>query len=523
MEYSFAATNDCEVPKSTTRLRLDSFSNLPPSQVHLTPAGGVLPSPTTTTKPSSPTTATTPSRAETASSTATTAPSLPTTTIKTLSPSTTTTTTATQPPTTTATTTTVPNPTPAPLLPPSLQPSPPTVPQESPTSSQAITVLEATETTVPQAAATTVPQESPTTASQATATTIPQVAATTVPRAKATTVPPAAGTTAPQATTATTVSQVSPQNLPNIGSSYVSAILQCLNSIRELSNYFVYSYYVRDLKQDNLRNIEVVESLVHVFSALRHSEPATVVVREFTSILGKYDHQFQGRKQQDAHDFLCVVLACLHDALSMIFHGEQEFRIVCPRSQRIISCTREPFVSLSLAVNMTRNWSLQDLLRNHFRMQGVEWQCEVCKREHLCYKYTFIVVLPVVLIIHLSRYEHLALQGRKNLVEYPEKDLLVNSYPSVDTFRTTTYNLVSACYHVGTTTSGHYSASCLSKDDQVWYLYQDDQVVRQGGRHHRAAHAAHILFYYAKCETDPRPNPRQWDKSMVPGPALSRH
>ncbi|KAG7162874.1 Ubiquitin carboxyl-terminal hydrolase 8-like 7 [Homarus americanus] len=277
-----------------------------------------------------------------------------------------------------------------------------------------------------------------------------------------------------------------PSGLKNIGNTcYINSVLQCLFNVYDFSYHFIYMGYKQDLNRENKLNAEVVDVIAQIFQALHNKTPTDTYLRKFKDVLCKCDEQFVGSGQQDAHDLLTVVLTCLHEALttvqdpandssisivSDIFHGLQESTIVCPKTGSVISRTRETFNSISLPVDMLKDWSLEELIKKHFEDQRIEWECVDCGTLHPCNHTTILVTLPIILIIHLSKIAN--------------------------------YNLVGVCHHRGTANAGHYFALCKKWDDNNWYLYDDSYVSQLRSQHH-APDTAHILFYKAMTESYP--------------------
>ncbi|XP_042232940.1 ubiquitin carboxyl-terminal hydrolase 15-like [Homarus americanus] len=309
-----------------------------------------------------------------------------------------------------------------------------------------------------------------------------------------------------------------PSGLKNIGNTcYINSVLQCLFNVYDFSYHFIYMGYKQDLNRENKLNAEVVDVIAQIFQALHNKTPTDTYLRKFKDVLCKCDEQFVGSGQQDAHDLLTVVLTCLHEALttvqdpandssisivSDIFHGLQESTIVCPKTGSVISRTRETFNSISLPVDMLKDWSLEELIKKHFEDQRIEWECVDCGTLHPCNHTTILVTLPIILIIHLSKYTKRSVRGQKNLVHYPVEGLRIKRRPTHDTVRIANYNLVGVCHHRGTANAGHYFALCKKWDDNNWYLYDDSYVSQLRSQHH-APDTAHILFYKAMTESYP--------------------
>ncbi|XP_071523754.1 uncharacterized protein [Panulirus ornatus] len=160
----------------------------------------------------------------------------------------------------------------------------------------------------------------------------------------------------------------------------------------------------------------------------------------------------------------CGVEREVESLVSRTVVGIQQSTIVCPALGAILCRTHERFTNLTLAVNLTGEVHLEEVLASHYRVQEILWPCQSCGKDHICHQQTRIISLPHVLIIHLSR-------GCR-------------------------YTLYGVCNHRGTSSSGHYTAICRRLEphrQHGWFLYDDDFV--KVTPHCHRPYETHILFY----------------------------
>ncbi|XP_067672769.1 ubiquitin carboxyl-terminal hydrolase 43-like [Haliotis asinina] len=102
---------------------------------------------------------------------------------------------------------------------------------------------------------------------------------------------------------------------------FMNAILQCLGNTDSFVEYFVDGVVKEDLR--NLRNIrkgaikaDVTEHLAVLLKCLWSNRYSAEVSRDFKSIVGKANHQYEGSSQHDAQEFLLWLLDRLHEDLN---------------------------------------------------------------------------------------------------------------------------------------------------------------------------------------------------------------
>lgn len=135
-------------------------------------------------------------------------------------------------------------------------------------------------------------------------------------------------------------------------------------------------------------------------------------------------HALAGYEQQDAHEFLIALLDGLHShcvtggrsslasgrdcdcVVHRTFQGLMRSDLVCLGCSSL-SVTRETFVDVSLEVLPGLESSLYDCLDRFTSLEDIGLvTCEVCSASRPFSKQLSLDLLPVVLCIHLKRFEH---------------------------------------------------------------------------------------------------------------------
>ncbi|THH17441.1 hypothetical protein EW146_g3362 [Bondarzewia mesenterica] len=246
----------------------------------------------------------------------------------------------------------------------------------------------------------------------------------------------------------------------------------------------------------------------------------------------------------------------LHKPLSLVSHereaeleklpqqiaSEQEWQLYCRRNDSLIvdyfqgqfrnrlecltchktSTTYNSFMYLSLPVptNKIHKVSLQQCLDAFVKEEVMEksdaWNCPHCKTLRKATKQLSLSRLPPVLLIHLKRFSFKGPFTDKieKTVDFPLKGLDLTNYmpsplpPGVDRGRMGSqflsaddprlqippyrYDLYAVTNHVGTLSSGHYTAFIASRGG---WLYCDDSRITQADAKEIVGKPAYVLYY----------------------------
>lgn len=174
----------------------------------------------------------------------------------------------------------------------------------------------------------------------------------------------------------------------------------------------------------------------------------------------------------------------LPNPVSKIFKGKQRSEV---RVKHSVSNTDQPFINLKLYIE---DQSIKTILDALLRMNAAENVTATEKPKStsqnagpIKYQQTFIHKLPCILVMHLIRFKSAGNSWAKNgkHVDYPlelEIPTAVLSKPArVEYANTRKYKLVAVVYHHGADKdSGHYSVDVRRQDDESWLRINDTKV-----------------------------------------------
>ncbi|RWS05382.1 ubiquitin carboxyl-terminal hydrolase 8-like protein [Dinothrombium tinctorium] len=333
--------------------------------------------------------------------------------------------------------------------------------------------------------------------------------------------------------------------LRNLGNTcFMNSVIQCLSSTIDLAVYFTQELYMPDINQKSKfgSNGEIAEELAILIKQMWTCQYKSLSPKDFKKKIGLHMPVFVGNDQQDAHEFLVMLLEKLHadlnrknyqskpfeikddvathiamnsfwkhhvstneSIISELFEGLLLSTLTCnhcgktSNSFEVFSC-----LSLPIPTNFGNRCKLEDCLKlfsEPERMSGeAGWDCPICKVKRDAMKKIVICRLPRVLLIHLKRfsYEGMWRQKLQTSIEFPLSDLNLKNYRYVNqndvTQQSLTYDLYAVVNHYGTLEGGHYVAYCKHASTKRWYKFDDHEVTELSAADVKTQ-AAYILFY----------------------------
>ena len=276
--------------------------------------------------------------------------------------------------------------------------------------------------------------------------------------------------------------------LHNFGNTcYMNSTLQALSATTPLSMFFMDDGYKAHLQPGNLVGSQTISLPDHFANLLRNLWKGDVdVVRPstFRNVIRRLQSDFNNDQQQDAKEFLDIVLGYLHDDmnanhkrsilreltpkeeaarealpkflvaktewsryihrdlsfLTNLLVGQSASRLVC-LTCNFTSTTWEYFNSLSVEIPLDkRDWSngrgptIDDCIRSYCREETLtrdeRWKCPHCNKERDAKKQLTITRAPQHLIIHLKRHANRGARSAKIslAVDFPLTDLDLGPY-----------------------------------------------------------------------------------------------
>ncbi|XP_030379447.1 ubiquitin carboxyl-terminal hydrolase 15-like [Scaptodrosophila lebanonensis] len=325
--------------------------------------------------------------------------------------------------------------------------------------------------------------------------------------------------------------------LRNLGNTcYMNSILQCLSNTTPLVEYCTSDRFKSHINSDNQTKGQVIEEVAAILKKLWTAKFKSVACNDLWHIVGQFGESFRGSAQQDAHEFLTLLIdflqsdvqtmlvdprtdrmitpaktawneftKCKESFILQLFYGQLKSTIKC-RVCATDSRRYEVFSSLSLDLPPNADvCDLKECLDMYFGSGGVEgWNCPGCRKKCDAFKKLDVSVLPPVLVIQIKRFWPSPQAGggyekKKTLVHFPLEDLDMQPYVAPLEFELRPdipkkYRLYGVSNHFGSIGSGHYKALCKSPVYDSWFQF-NDQIVEAVDMSAVVSRAAYILFY----------------------------
>ena len=109
--------------------------------------------------------------------------------------------------------------------------------------------------------------------------------------------------------------------LVNLGNTcYMNSSLQCLRSIKELTQYFLNYFDEKQLNKNNMMGTEgfLAQAFANYLYKMNHSKQNYLELKSFKYAIGIVDDRFAGTDQQDSHEFLTFLLDSIHEDLNKV-------------------------------------------------------------------------------------------------------------------------------------------------------------------------------------------------------------
>lgn len=325
--------------------------------------------------------------------------------------------------------------------------------------------------------------------------------------------------------------------LKNIGNTcFLNSVIQCLSNTKPLMEYITSKEYLSDIKSESRGDL--MRAFGALLEELWKGNGKVINTIQFKNQMQHCYSRFEGYLQHDAQEFLCCLLEGLHRDINRVLDkpkrlpeisddlsdeekaAESWKRYLRSDNSKIVdifvgslkstlkctvcgycSTTFEVFWDLPLPLPRTNDGKLTlfqclDLFTNEEILDGNELPiCSKCKCRRKCTKRFLIHKFPEVLVLYLERFSQNNFFRKISIpVEFPVYGLDLSSYASQPQTKPKVYNLYAVANHMGTTTSGHYTAYCKHPYSSLWHQYNDSLVSPQS-EGSLISGEAYILFY----------------------------
>lgn len=325
----------------------------------------------------------------------------------------------------------------------------------------------------------------------------------------------------------TAAPSISPKRcgLINLGNTcYMNSALQSILHLKLLFQYVLSPRYSTEIIEDDKGIAKEFATLVKDFCT-DSNQPKNP--HNFRLSLVKIYSYFSEFVQHDAHEVLVAILDGIHEDVAKdpsleepftprtenirkrypgtkkskieeLFGGVFYNSITCPRCKTICD-VYDPFtiVSLPIKEGSFQEVDLEDCFKSFMDPEVLDdsnkWYCSQCDEPVCATKTIGIEKCGPILILHLKRfcYDGMKVNKIDTNIKYPTKLNLSNKSKEVPKGE---YHLVSAIYHSGSSSAGHYTAACYDSNEDTWFLYNDD-VVKQIPKDDVITKTAYILIY----------------------------
>ena len=179
--------------------------------------------------------------------------------------------------------------------------------------------------------------------------------------------------------------------LRNLGNTcYMNSALQCLSNTFDLTKYFLFKYFANDINTGNKlgSNGSLANEYYNLIETLWRGKEPVIAPVNFIETFQKAKSQFQGYRQQDAQEFMSILLDQLHEDLNRITNK--------PYIELLEKQPEEDDITAS-----KRWWDLHkkredsiiiDLFNGQLKS---ETTCQVCHKSSITYDPFMFLCLPL--------------------------------------------------------------------------------------------------------------------------------
>jgi ubiquitin carboxyl-terminal hydrolase 8 len=340
----------------------------------------------------------------------------------------------------------------------------------------------------------------------------------------------------------------------NLGNScFLNSIVQCLNHIEPLTQYFLGGAFAKELNTKNPLGSggRVATAYATLLKEIWSGDYSALAPRLLKQTVASFAPQFNNSYQHDSQEFCQFLMDGLHEDCNRVVskpyveelegygmedrkaaietwnkhllrhnsiivdrcQGMHRSHLTCP------SCGRESIkfevystISLPLVLEdkgLNKTMRVEDCIEKFLEGEQLDdlnaWYCPNCKKHVCALKMIALWSVPDILILHLKRFQFENCSVSNNIlrskiddtVKFPidRLDLTKHVLGPIDQNAPPVFKLFGVSEHVGrTANSGHYTATVRNCKDGRWYRYNDAHVGETTGDA-AVTGGAYLLFY----------------------------
>jgi len=307
--------------------------------------------------------------------------------------------------------------------------------------------------------------------------------------------------------------------LANLGNScFMNASLQVLGYTTPFFNLCSKKEHSRNCSnRKHFCSFCALEKLINneLFSDRRCAYP-----REIFKRLNDISRTLRSGRQEDAHEFIRVLLDSMHDAclagekyrlkknpkleytslIYQIWGGELRSTVCCSHC-KTESNTDDPMLGISVEPWGTLESSFKKFIEKD-KLTGTErYFCEKCKKKRDAYKQMTIKRPPPVLLVHIKRFSFSRTGTRikiKDHVQFRDNfkisPFLHHESKKDPRYSNLNYKLYAVLVHSGQSAYGGHYYSYVKNPDGTWFMLNDSSVTRSSSQQ-VSKQQAYILHY----------------------------
>ena len=179
--------------------------------------------------------------------------------------------------------------------------------------------------------------------------------------------------------------------LANLGNTcFINSTLQCLFNTSDLSYYFLNNYYKKEINLQNKQGYsgKIAEAFANLLKKVKNSNAPKISPIDFLKTFFTNNNSLSLRNQQDAQEFLSILLDCLHEDLNRITN-KPYFELEEQKDNETDSEASQRFWDL---YKKREDSIIVDLFHGQFKSKIT---CSTCNKTSKTYEAFIFLGLPI--------------------------------------------------------------------------------------------------------------------------------